>query len=218
MSSKRKLHRVAPMEQAASSQERNEQVESPRNSRDVSPVHASTSSENEVADETVEKTAEEYFRKDETVYEDDSLRWYLKKVPFKRQKEFNITDHNFQLKAVKKRSEQEQPLLISILVAFQAAVLNMLKHLQQFYTTGTATQLYLTISQGKMTNTINTGNCSLDTPAAKITKNLFDMFFNYLKSNQTMRLDETLTIHCRILSASHTEKKLREGNNFKKHL
>ena len=163
------------------------------------------------------ETADKYFAKDETVYRDEKIQIVLKKIKFARQERFHIDDHNFQLKVILKKGSSNQPLLRDVLDIFLKAIVQMLKHLQQFYPKEDETQIYLALSNSKMASSLNTGNYSLNTPPSMVANSLLSMLYNYLTSNKSMRLDETINIYCRTLSVQHANKKINEGT-FNKHI
>lgn len=83
-----------------------------------------------------------YFKNDHVVYEDDKIKAIFSKRDFAKPNAWAIGSHNFVIKFIRKNSS-EHPLLESLMSAFEKAIENMLKYLQEAYKDFKRTQLFL---------------------------------------------------------------------------
>ena len=173
--------------------------------------------EEEVDEENAARRQLAPFRRTGTiVFEDNILKVIAVEVSHKRYSRFNVGDHlyalNFRVKA------QNPPLLLDIQNALNQAIIQVLDKLKTVYPQDEHFQVYLTIISQEISNGLNSGNYSLKTPSPVIARWMTSMLYHFLKSNQTIRLNNTFHIKVKVLSVAHTNHLIRRKTSFQKHV
>ena len=150
------------------------------------------------------------FNKEETVFEDNSVKIQVKRISHRQEKKFRLHDMLLDLKITNK-SNTKAPLLISILLSLRIAITNMLKRLQAYFSRDSHHQVYITVLQEQLLRGLQTGNMDLHTPAEDMAKLVINRIYHVLKSKVTMRADESFKVVLKILSVQHTEKRKKKG-------
>ena len=91
------------------------------------------------------------------VYENDSLKLIVEKSALKHQKIFRLQDHLFKFKVIKKKPQEQIPLLSEMFDFLHAALVHVLESVKTFYKKEDHNVAYLTLHQEPMVNGLNTG-------------------------------------------------------------
>lgn len=142
------------------------------------------------------------FEEKTTLFEGDSLKIYVQKVSFMRQKKFILDDHQFTVRA--ESLNDKPPLLSSILSVLEKSLEYMLNNLRQFYKEEDKNLVYLTIFQNDMDSAINSGAFEISsTNNNVILSHVLGMFNRFIRSNASVRLEKDFSVYFRVLSAAH---------------
>ncbi len=151
------------------------------------------------------------------VYEDEFYKVYVKAVAHRQRTRYSLSDHLFDLKVIPKGSDN-LPLLIDLEAILEKTLVHVLERLQKAYSSPTnQNQIYVTVLEQNILHGLNSGNYSLNTPPQKIARWILGMLYNYLKSNQTLQLNETFKIQIKVLSHRHTTD-LQKTRSFNRHV
>ncbi len=143
------------------------------------------------------------FKQGTDIYKDDEYIANIKAVSHKRRTQYSLSDHLFDVK-IRPRNQDEKPYLINLEEVIGKALVNILDQLKEAYDAKqNQNQIYITIIDKNILKGINTGNYSLHTPSFLIARWVMALLYHYLKSEQTLRLNDTFKIQIKVLSARH---------------
>ena len=91
------------------------------------------------------------------VYENESLKLYVTKGFFKRQRNFKLTDQLYHLKIVLKEKSKKFPKLVDILDFLHAGLIHILDEIKHFYANDDHNIAYLTLHQFPLISGLCTG-------------------------------------------------------------
>ena len=113
--------------------------------------------------------------------------------------------------------DRSQPLLRDILIFLEKAFEYVLENLKPFYNHLDKQIAYLVLYQEPMINGLNTGGFELHNKddAKLMVERVLKMLYQYLISNQTLKLDETFKVYLKILSVDHLRYKEANSNKRK---
>ncbi len=153
------------------------------------------------------------FRRGRDIYTDDVYIAHVKAVSHRRRTRYSLSDHIFDLK-IRPKDSRRKPYLINLEEIIGDALINILDRLKRAYkATIDYNQVYITVIEKHIIKGINSGNYSLKTPSHLIAAWVLGLLYNYLKSRQTMRLNNSFKIQVKVISARHVrdleEKKKR---------
>ncbi len=148
------------------------------------------------------------------VFTDPNVEVEVKAVEHKRYTRFRSDDHLYQVKIHPKR--RNAPLLLSLENALREALLAILIKLKNNYPSHLHQQVYITIIESNILHGLNTGNFDLNGPGNEIVNRAITILHSYLKSNQTMKLNNSFKIQIRVLGHNHTVHLQQNNPRFKK--
>ena len=156
-------------------------------------------------------------RAGKVVFQNTNIKVIVNEIAHKQFSRFNVGDHlysiNFEIK-----QGQKIPYVLDIEEALEKGMMQVLEHLKASYDKQEDFQIYATIIGRGIKSGINTGNYSLRTPSDKIVRWMLSMLYNYLKSNQTMKLNSSFHIKIKVLSVEHTNDLEKRKRTFRKHV
>ncbi len=160
------------------------------------------------------------YKRGKIVFEDDLYRVFVKAVRHKKVTRFSLSDHLFTVWVeTKQLMNNEEPLLFDLEFALEKGLIEILDRLKAVYDSQyNQNQIYITILEKNMVNGLNSGNYSLHTPSKMIVRWVLSMLYHFLKSNQTIRLNESFKIQIKVLSFRHTQQLEKNKRGFIKHL
>ena len=152
-----------------------------------------------------------------TVLQNSDLNITVREISHQRYSRFNVGDHLYSIR-LRPTDRTNMPLIANIEDSLQQALIRVLNSLKESYPQEEDFQVYLTILGKDIRGGLNSGNYSLRTPSHKIVRWMLSMLYNYLKSNQTMRLDNSFHVKIKVLSMHHTNDLVRRRRMFRKHV
>ncbi len=154
------------------------------------------------------------------VYEDDLFKIYVKAVSHKRVTRYSLSDHLFNVWVEPKQTKTlDPPLLFDLEEALEKALIHILDRLKDVYNSPlNQNQIYITVVEENILNGLNSGNYSLNTPSDKIVRWVLSMLYNYLKSDQTLKLSDSFKIQIKVLSVQHTNDLVNHHRRFRRHV
>ena len=153
------------------------------------------------------------FAKTFVAYQDDNLRVIVKQAKHIHQKRFRLTDHLMDVK-IEHLGTTEAPLLNSLLEMLGHTIETIVGRLQEWYGATENRQVYATVIEDKMVGGLRTGHFSLNTPKEEIAAGIVYRLYNYLKSAQDLRLNDSFRINFKILSVNHAAEKVGETRPY----
>ncbi len=151
------------------------------------------------------------------VFENDLYSVFVKGVQHKRRTRYSLSDHLFIMWIEPKKSGT--PLIFDLESALETALTHVLDRLKRVYdSVQNQNQIYITVTEKNILHGLNSGNYSLHTPSAKIVRWVLSMLYNYLKSEQTLRLNDSFKIQIKVLSHRHVQDLEKRRADFKKHI
>ncbi len=156
-------------------------------------------------------------RNGKVLFQSQYLRSIVKEVAHKRYSRFNVADHLYSLN-FEVNDNRRRPRLVDIEEVLHLSLISVLEKLKKSYPPDEDFQIYLTVIAPGIKSGLNTGNYSLRTPSAKIVRWMLSMLYNYLKSNQTLKLDKKFHVKIKVLSVEHTKSLQKHRQSFKKHV
>ncbi len=175
---------------------------------------AKSQKETQYSGEGQGQISERSYEKGTLVYRDMNVDVEVKAVDHKRNTRFRSDDHLYEINIHPKR--RNAPLLLSLETALREALLAILMTLKGNYSTDLHHQVYVTIIEKNILHGLNTGNFDLNGPSHEIVNRALTILHSYLKSNQTMKLNDSFKIQIRVLGHRHTEHLLRHNPRFTK--
>ena len=150
------------------------------------------------------------------VFSDRNVEITVQSVRHQRNTRFRTQDHLYQININPRR--RSAPLLLSLERAIQEGLTTILMRLKQSYPANLHHQIYLTIIERNILHGLNTGNFDLNSPAPLIINRALTILHSYLKSKQTLRLNDSFKIQIKVLSHAHTRHMERTKPAFRKHI
>ena len=190
----------------------------PENDSDGYAGDLEENNENNGDEQTDQAVPHPIYSRGRQVYEDEMYKIFIKAVAHRRQTRFSLSDHLFTL-WIETKPVQEEPFLLDLEEALQKALVHVLDRLKDVYNASqNQNQVYITVIEKHILNGINSGNYSLNTPSIKIARWVLSMLYHYLKSNQTIRLNDSFKIQIKVLSLHHTRQLESRKREFTKHV
>ena len=152
-----------------------------------------------------------------TVVETPEFIMKVKSISHTRRTRYRLSDHLYSIWVELKRRHGQAPLLIDLEEALERALIHVLDELKRVYL-NKQYQIYVTIIEKNIISGLNSGNYSLQTPSDKIARWMMGMLYNYLKSNQTLRLNNSFKIQIKVLSFSHVRNMEQNRPQFQRHI
>lgn len=141
------------------------------------------------------------------VYTDKNVDVWAQERLHKRQQKFKLDDHMIDLIVKPHKDAEEEPLLESLLQALVQAVKKITERLQSYYDSSEHRQVYASVLESHMLRALRTGNFDLNVPAQEISYRVLQLLYNYLDSNQSVRLNDSFAINFKVLSLAHMKHK-----------
>ena len=136
------------------------------------------------------------------IFVGDSLKIFVQKVGFMRQKKFILEDHQFLVKV--ESLNDKPPLLSSILSVLETSLEQMLDNLRTFYKAEDQNLVYITIHQSEMESAMNSSAFEISTTSNHIIlSHVLGMFNRFIRSNASLRLEKDFSVYFRVLSRAH---------------
>ncbi len=181
-----------------------------------------SASENDEPEENAEalqppSRSRDPYREGTTVFETQEFRLKVKSVKHIRRTRYMLSDHLYSM-WIERKNRTFSPLLSDLEDAIEQGLVAVLNRLKNVYIAHHQYQIYVTIISDEILSGLNSGNYSLQTPANKIARWMLSMLYNYLKSNQSMRLDSSFKIQIKVLSIQHTRNLERNNPRFRRHI
>ncbi len=152
------------------------------------------------------------------VYEDEYYKVHVIAVSFRKRTRYSLTDHLFDVR-IEPKDTSFQPLILDLEEALEKGLIIILDHLKRAYDSRVnQNQIYITIVEKNILRGLNSGNYSLHTPSAKIARWVLAMLYNYLKSKQTLELNDSFKIQIKVLSRRHTNDLVERNSRFRQHI
>ncbi len=148
-------------------------------------------------------------------YSDKNVEIRVKSVANQQNTRFRTDDHLYQINIEARR--RSAPLLLSLETAIREALTFILLRLKKMYAQNLHHQIYLTIIEQNILHGLNTGNFDINSAPNIITNRALTILHSYLKSKQTLRLNNSFKIQIKVLSHKHTQH-LSSKPKFKKHV
>ncbi len=156
------------------------------------------------------------FEEGTTVFTDNNVTVKVKSVQNQRNTRFRTQDHLYQINIEPRR--RTAPLLLTLERAIHEALVNILLKLKTMYAQNLHHQIYLTIIERNILHGLNTGNFDINTASNVIINRVMTILHSYLKSKQTLRLNNSFKIQIKVLSHRHTQHLISTKPQFKKHV
>ncbi len=156
------------------------------------------------------------YRQGTTVYENAEFRLKVKSVRHARRTRYMLSDHLYSMWVEQKR--RVAPFLADMEEALEPGLIEVLNRLKSVYVARHHYQIYVTIISNSIQSGLNSGNYSLNTPSNKIARWMLGMLYNFLKSNQTLKLDHSFKIQIKVLSLHHTHNLEQNNPRFRRHI
>ena len=135
------------------------------------------------------------------VYDKKNFQLFAKSIEHKKSTKYNLSDHLYKVTVHQK--EGEPALLLDIEEPLKEALVKILDKLKTVYNKDNHHQVYLTIIEKNILKGLNSGNYSLNTPSIKIANWVCSMLYNYLKSKQTLTLNDSFNVKIKVLGVKH---------------
>ena len=189
-----------------------EEEEDPQEGTSRGPANKTAYKPNFIPPEKLSKKLE----KGMVAFSDKNVGITVKSVSNQRNTRFRADDHLYQINIVPHR--RTAPLLLSLEKALHEALTTILMQLKTLYVENLHHQIYLTIIEQNILHGLNTGNYDINAPANIITNRAMTILHSYLKSKQTLRLNNSFKIQIKVLSHRHTQHLVTHKQKFKKHV
>lgn len=172
------------------------------------PVVETESMDTEEAPQSIDENDsdnDDVFKKETLVAENDLVKVYVIKTFLKRQKKFNLQDHQYILQFKKKT---DKPILLShVLDILEKSFLAVLENLKSFYKNETQNMIYMTLTQENLFNEFRTSPYILqDNHAKDMVTHLMSHLNRFVNSNSSMELlDKSFCVYFRVVSNIHLQ-------------
>ncbi len=148
------------------------------------------------------RTKDPYSQSEGTkVFENDVFKLFVKSAEHKKSSKYNLSDHLYKVTVEEKTGEPA--LLLDIEEPLREALVKILDKLKTVYNKDNHHQVYLTIIEKNILNGLNSGNYALNAPSKKIANWVCSMLYNYLKSKQTLTLNDSFNVKIKVLGVKH---------------
>ena len=154
------------------------------------------------------------FQQGTNIFSDANIEVNVQAVEHQRHTRFRAEDHLYQVTLHPTR--RTAPILLSLETALKEALMAILLRLQNNYPSSFHHQVYITIIEKKIKHGLNTGNYDLAAPPIHVVNRALTILHSYLKSNQTMKLNDSFKIQIKILSHRHTAHLISQNPRFQK--
>ncbi len=158
------------------------------------------------------------YKKGSDIYSDNQFITHVRAISERRRTRYSLSDHLFEMKIRPKGNDI--PFVKDLQNSLEQGLIKFLENLKRVYNLpGTHNQIYVTILEDHIINGLNSGNYSLTTPSRDIAQWVLGMLYNFLKSNQSLKLDESFRIHIKLISSRHANDLHRKkGTPFRRHI
>ncbi len=156
------------------------------------------------------------FQKGTVVFSDKNVDIHVQSIGNNRNTRFRTEDHLYQITINPHR--RTAPLILSLEKALREALTLILLKLKGMYAANLHHQIYLTIIEQNILHGLNTGNYDINSPANIIVNRAMTILHSYLKSKQTLRLNNSFKIQLKVLSHRHTHHLVTTKPQFQKHV
>jgi len=154
----------------------------------------------------------------QTIYNDVNSNCQIKIKKIRHRRETNyLEDHLFEISVTENNKFEKPPLLVSLLLIFREALIEILRNLAQFYNETLNHQMYVTVIDDAIDHGLNTGNYNVRTDPEIVTDRILTMLYNFLQSNMTLRLNKSFRFNIKVLSLRHAQDRTQRGG-FHPHL
>ncbi len=156
------------------------------------------------------------FEEGTTIFSDNNVNIRIQSIQNQRNTRFRTDDHLYQININPRR--RTFPLLLTLERAISEALTEILVKLKTMYANNLHHQIYLTIIEQNILHGLNTGNYDINTPPSVIVNRAMTILHSYLKSKQTLRLNNSFKIQIKVLSHKHSQHLVATKPKFKKHV
>ena len=160
----------------------------------------------------IEELAEGPFNESQIIYNEPegNLTLKIKKIDHRRETNY-LEDHLFEISVSQIRRNQRPPVLVSLLMIFQTALIEILNNLSQFYNHQNNHQMYITVIDDSINHGLNTGNYNVHANPQIVTERVLGMLYNFLTSHMTLRLNQSFRFNIKVLSLRHARERHQRG-------
>ncbi len=154
------------------------------------------------------------------IFTDSNFSVYVKSVAHQKSNRYELSDHLYKL-TIEQKNADPPALLLDIEDPLREGIIHILNKLKEVYNSANHHQVYLTIIEKNILNGLNSGNYSLNAPSKKIANWVCSMLYNYLKSKQTLTLNESFNVKIKVLGVRHILDLLNNNKrkkSFKPHI
>jgi hypothetical protein len=148
---------------------------------------------------------DDIFNDETLIEENDLVKVYVIKTYLKRQKKFNLQDHQYILHFKKKT---DKPILLKdVLDILEKSFFSILQNLKSFYKNETKNMIYMTLTQEDLFNAFRTSPYILqDNDAKNMVTHLMSNLNRFVNSNSSMKLlEKSFCVFFRVVSNVHLE-------------
>jgi len=203
--------------QTGGAENENEPLRSRSNS-DASQVSFIEENEENLPPINIEEIANGPYDQGQVIYQgvQSNLRLKIKKIRHQRETDF-LEDHLFEISVNEIERRQRSPLLITLLMIFRTALINILNDLSRFYDEENNHQMYVTVIDDSINHGLNTGNYNVRTDPELVTDRILTMLYNFLTSHMSLRLNQSFRFNIKVLSVRHARERVQRGG-FNPHI
>ena len=172
--------------------------------------------DNNLRDLNIQQLTVGPYEQGQVIYNDQTLKLKIKKIQHRRETNY-LEDHLFEISVNEINRSQRPPLLISLLMIFRTALIQILQDLAQFYDEQNNHQMYVTVIDDSINHGLNTGNYNVRADPELVTNRILTMLYNFLTSHMSLRLNQSFRFNIKVLSLRHANDRVQRGG-FNPHL
>ncbi len=178
--------------------EEDESIDSPAEASQNYDFNGVRNMYSQVADDS---SMQKPYKQGTKIYEDEDFSVFVKSVNHKKSNKYELSDHLYKITFHQKT--QDPVLLLDIEEPLKKALIQVLSELQLNYKSENHHQVFVTIVEKSILRGLNSGNYSLNAPSKKVANWVCAILYNYLKSKQTLTLNESFNVKIKVLGTQH---------------
>ena len=135
------------------------------------------------------------------VYDNNGIQAVVRSVESRERTQYRFHDHLFEIRLL---HQGKRPFFIDCTHAIIEAIVSVLTTLQNTYDATQRRQAQVAVIERSMTSSsLNTSFFDLNTPVEEIVGYIFSMMRTFLRSFQTLKIDNSFKINVKVLSLKH---------------
>jgi hypothetical protein len=196
----------------------NEEPTRSRSNSDASEISFIEENEENLPPINIDELANGPYNQGQVIYQgvQSNLSLQIRKIRHRREAEF-LEDHLFEISVNEIQRRQRSPLLITLLMIFRTALIQIINDLAQFYDEQNNHQMYVTVIDDSINHGLNTGNYNVRTDPGLVTDRILTMLYNFLTSHMSLRLNQSFRFNIKVLSVRHARERVQRGG-FNPHI